>query len=175
MLLTTLLGTALIVTPIDSSDFVLFESDKYSFEVPRGWSVGKETPWGARDITTKSDSGKFGAMTAGPTQASWDELYQTSLYFIKREGKDDYWLNLGVCFAHDDGEGFNLLLQALPIDGKIVLRTYKDEEKKNQSIRYAWAEGLVDMVTVGFEKTAELDDFATRLGRVPLAEAKAAA
>ncbi|MBX7131926.1 MAG: hypothetical protein K1X67_04520 [Fimbriimonadaceae bacterium] len=87
MLLTTLLGTALIVTPLDSSDFVLFESDKYSFEVPRGWSVGKETPWGARDITTKSDSGKFGAMTAGPTQASWDELYQTSLYFIKREGK----------------------------------------------------------------------------------------
>ena len=47
---------------------------------------------------------------------------------IKREGKDDYWLNLGVAFPHDDGEGFNLLLQALPIDGKIVLRTYKEEE-----------------------------------------------
>ena len=31
---------------------------------------------------------------------------------IKREGKDDYWLNLGVCFPHDDGEGYNLLLQA---------------------------------------------------------------
>ena len=25
---------------------------------------------------------------------------------IKREGKDDYWLNLGVAFAHEDGEGF---------------------------------------------------------------------
>ncbi len=47
---------------------------------------------------------------------------------IKREGKDDYWLNLGVAFPHEDGEGFNLLLQALPIDGKIVLRTYKEEE-----------------------------------------------
>jgi len=35
---------------------------------------------------------------------------------IKREGKDDYWLNLGVAFAHEDGEGFNLLLQALPTD-----------------------------------------------------------
>ena len=31
---------------------------------------------------------------------------------IKREGKDDYWLNLGVAFPHEDGEGFNLLLQA---------------------------------------------------------------
>ena len=41
---------------------------------------------------------------------------------IKREGKEDFWLNLGVAFAHEDGEGFNLLLQALPIDGKLVLR-----------------------------------------------------
>jgi len=49
---------------------------------------------------------------------------------IKREGKDDYWLNLGVAFPHDDGEGFNLLLQALPIDGKIVLRTYREEEEE---------------------------------------------
>ena len=49
---------------------------------------------------------------------------------IKREGKDDYWLNLGVAFPHEDGEGFILLLQALPIDGKIVLRTYKDEEEE---------------------------------------------
>ena len=37
---------------------------------------------------------------------------------IRREGKDDYWLNLGVAFPHEDGEGFNLLLQALPTDGK---------------------------------------------------------
>ena len=36
---------------------------------------------------------------------------------IKRENKDDYWLNLGVAFPHEDGEGFNLLLQALPLDG----------------------------------------------------------
>ena len=28
---------------------------------------------------------------------------------IKREDKDDYWLNLGVAFRHEDGEGFNLL------------------------------------------------------------------
>lgn len=47
---------------------------------------------------------------------------------IKREGKEDFWLNLGVAFAHEDGEGFNLLLQALPIDGKLVLRRYKEEE-----------------------------------------------
>ena len=49
---------------------------------------------------------------------------------IKREGKEDYWLNLGVVFPHEDNQGFNLLLQALPIDGKIVLRTYKEDEEE---------------------------------------------
>ena len=39
-------------------------------------------------------------------------------------------MNLGVAFAHEDGQGFNLLLQALPIDGKLVLRTYKDDEEE---------------------------------------------
>ena len=47
---------------------------------------------------------------------------------IKRQDADDFWLNLGVCFPHEDGAGFNLLLQALPLDGKIVLRVYTDAE-----------------------------------------------
>lgn len=51
---------------------------------------------------------------------------------IKRDNKDDHWLNLGVAFPHEDGEGFNLLLQALPLDGKIVLRTYKEDEEEEQ-------------------------------------------
>lgn len=42
-----------------------------------------------------------------------------------------------------------------------------DDEKKDQSIRYPWAEGLADMVTVGFEKATELDDFHNRLHKVP--------
>jgi len=53
---------------------------------------------------------------------------------IKREGKDDYWLNLGVAFKHEDGEGFNILLQALPTDGKLVLRTYKEREEDQEKV-----------------------------------------
>jgi len=53
---------------------------------------------------------------------------------IKREGKDDYWLNLGVAFAHEDGDGFNLLLQAQPLDGKIVLRTYKEDAGEQEKV-----------------------------------------
>ena len=61
------------------------ETNKYTIEVPVGWAVGAETPWGARDITPKTGSGRLGAMTAGPTTVGWEELYRTSLGFIKRE------------------------------------------------------------------------------------------
>ena len=47
----------------------------------------------------------------------------TAYTIVKRDKKDDFWLNIGVAFPHDDGKGFNIFLQALPIgDGKIVLR-----------------------------------------------------
>ena len=74
---------------------------------------------------------------------------------IKRENKDDYWLNLGVCFPHEDGEGFNLLLQALPLDGKIVLRTYKeDEEEESNDL-----DEDLDVVVPVVEPLEQIDDF----------------
>jgi len=46
---------------------------------------------------------------------------------IERPKNDDYWLNIGVAFPHEDGKGFNVMLQALPIhgNGKIVLREHE--------------------------------------------------
>jgi hypothetical protein len=54
---------------------------------------------------------------------------------IKREGQDDYWLNLGLAFAHKDGKGFNVMLQALPRDCKVVLREITDDEDPEQPAR----------------------------------------
>ena len=48
---------------------------------------------------------------------------------IKREGQDDYWLNVGAAFSHQDGNGLNVILQATPLDGKIVLRPPKDKSE----------------------------------------------
>jgi len=45
---------------------------------------------------------------------------------VKREGQDDYWLPIGTAFAHADGKGLNVLPQALPINGKLVLRSPKE-------------------------------------------------
>ena len=71
------------------ADYTFVDTSKYSFEIPKGWDLGDETPWGARDILPKQEAGKMGAMTAGPTKATWAELYKTSLYFIQREAKGD--------------------------------------------------------------------------------------
>ena len=50
---------------------------------------------------------------------------------IERPKQDDYWLNIGVAFPHDDGKGFNVMLQALPLhgNGKIVLREHDPKEQ----------------------------------------------
>jgi len=52
---------------------------------------------------------------------------------IKRDGQDDYWLNIGLAFPHKDGSGFNIVLQALPLDGKIVCREISNEEGEDTS------------------------------------------
>ena len=52
---------------------------------------------------------------------------------IKRDGQDDYWLNLGLAFPHKDGGGFNIILQALPLDGKIVCREITEDDAGEQS------------------------------------------
>jgi hypothetical protein len=56
---------------------------------------------------------------------------------VKREGQDDFWLPIGAAFPHQSGDGFNVILQALPLpsnDGtcKIVLRPPKDDKNENE-------------------------------------------
>ena len=56
---------------------------------------------------------------------------------IRREGQDDFWLNVGLVFPHKDDGGYNIMLQAFPLDGKIVCReiTESDEEEEPASRR----------------------------------------
>jgi len=41
---------------------------------------------------------------------------------ITREGDDPFWLEIGASFEHKDGKGLTIALQALPLDGRVVLR-----------------------------------------------------
>ncbi len=55
-------------------------------------------------------------------------------YHVRNNEKQDdsYWTRIGVAFAHSDGKGFNLLIETVPLDGRITLRvpTEKSEESK---------------------------------------------
>jgi hypothetical protein len=49
---------------------------------------------------------------------------------IERPKQEDFWLNSGVAFPHEKGDGFNVVLQALPLhgNGKLVVRAYDPEK-----------------------------------------------
>ena len=53
---------------------------------------------------------------------------------IKREGQDDFWLNIGLVFPHKDNAGFNIMLQAFPLDGKIVCREIAEGEEPTGTV-----------------------------------------
>ena len=54
---------------------------------------------------------------------------------IRREGQDDFWLNIGIVFPHKDGSGYNIMLQAFPLDGKIVCREITAEDTTGEAVQ----------------------------------------
>jgi hypothetical protein len=39
-----------------------------------------------------------------------------------REGGEGYWTRIGAAWAHKDGNGFNIQIETVPLDGRISLR-----------------------------------------------------
>ena len=52
------------------------------------------------------------------------------VYTVK-EGKEkdnSFWTKIGVVFAHNDGQGFNVMLDAVPLDGKLTVRAVPEKQ-----------------------------------------------
>jgi hypothetical protein len=45
------------------------------------------------------------------------------------EDNDTFWTHIGSAWPYKDGEELNLVLFALPINGRLVLREYTEKEK----------------------------------------------
>lgn len=45
-----------------------------------------------------------------------------------REGQKAFWTRIGTAWAHADAKGFNIQLEALPLDGRIVLRVASEKK-----------------------------------------------
>jgi hypothetical protein len=51
------------------------------------------------------------------------------VYAVTKNGKQSYWRVIGAVWPHGDGEGFNLKLDCLPLNGaEIVIRKAKVDE-----------------------------------------------
>ncbi|MCC6228541.1 MAG: hypothetical protein IT432_04865 [Phycisphaerales bacterium] len=46
-----------------------------------------------------------------------------------REGKKGIWTRIGSAWAHADGNGFNIQIEAVPLDGRISLRVPTDNKE----------------------------------------------
>jgi len=46
---------------------------------------------------------------------------------IERQDARNIWTDVGVGFLHGDGAGLNIMLDALPTGGKLVLRPFVNE------------------------------------------------
>ena len=45
-----------------------------------------------------------------------------------REGKKSFWTRIGSAWAHQDGKGFNIQLEVVPLDGRITLRVASEKK-----------------------------------------------
>jgi len=46
---------------------------------------------------------------------------------------DAFWTRVGSAWAHKDGKGFNVVLSALPVNGRLVLRTFTEDDEKSDN------------------------------------------
>jgi hypothetical protein len=44
------------------------------------------------------------------------------------EGQKSFWTRIGSAWAHADGKGFNIQLEAMPFDGSITLRVQSEKK-----------------------------------------------
>jgi len=47
-------------------------------------------------------------------------------------GRSAKWIEIGAAWAHDDAKGYNLILNAFPINGQITLRVNEPKPKDEE-------------------------------------------
>ena len=62
------------------------------------------------------------------TQTNQPNLYAFAVEDAPR-GQKSYWTRIGRLFPHKDGKGYDVVLNALPINGRIVIRQEEPKEE----------------------------------------------
>ncbi len=52
-------------------------------------------------------------------------------YHVREVGENSYWDRVGAAFGHRDEQGFDLVLDSLPVSGRVVLRSPTEKPASN--------------------------------------------
>jgi hypothetical protein len=64
-----------------------------------------------------------------PTENTTSKSPSHVAYQVRdREGKKGFWTRIGSAWAHADGQGFNIQLEVVPLDGRITLRVASEQK-----------------------------------------------
>ncbi len=67
---------------------------------------------------------------AHKSQTQRTKLKPYLLGYTVREAKNSdqaYWSKVAIAWVHKDGNGYNIQMDAVPVDGKLVLRTVPED------------------------------------------------
>ena len=51
------------------------------------------------------------------------------VYQVQGEGEKAFWNKIGAAWLHKDGKGANLMLDAIPLNGRIVIREITEQQE----------------------------------------------
>ncbi len=71
-------------------------------------------------------------MTKTTNQKSKAKAKAKAVYNIVEQGQNKYWNRIGTAFVNQDGS-YNVVLSAVPVDGKLHIRDYKPKAESAQA------------------------------------------
>lgn len=57
-----------------------------------------------------------------------------------KEGEKAFWTDCGVAWAHKDGKGFHIKLDAVPVNGVIELRVNEPKAANDENAKIDWSD-----------------------------------
>jgi len=79
---------------------------------------GAETPTKETNMSDQTNETKSAGKSPSHT-----------VYHVRdREGQKSFWTRIGAAWAHADGNGFNLQMEVVPLDGRVTLRVATEKK-----------------------------------------------
>lgn len=50
------------------------------------------------------------------------------VFVVDGEGDNAFWTKIGAAWEHEDRKGFNIILSAMPLNGRLVIREPKPQD-----------------------------------------------